>query len=166
VSTKSKVALELAEDGAFKVSRIEIGEDYSDNRSETSSMQANASSASDINSIMIDDVVNWVFRTTLSQKPPVEPFRPSEKSELIGGIGDWTEGLVGPIVLPWRLEAVSLDDIGLCFYDIGPVYTKHLKGLESATPHIPLQNSQWNHRLICRSTAESPESVPTLTEDC
>jgi hypothetical protein len=129
-------------------------------------MEANASSASDINSIMIDDVVNWVFRTTLSQKPPVEPFRPSEKSELIGGIGDWTEGLVGPIVLPWRLEAVSLDDIGLCFYDIGPVYTKHLKGLESATPHIPLQNSQWNHRLICRSTAESPESVPTLTEDC
>jgi len=164
ISAKGKIVFELGEHGVFKVSRTEFPDDDLDSRSETSSMEANATTVPDINSIEIDEV-DWAFTTTLNQRPPMEPFRPLEKSQLIGGVGEWTEGLGWPLMVPWRLAAVSLDDLELATQDLGPVHADHVRKADFTKPHTSFHSSQWNPRLVSRSIAESAESVPGLTED-
>jgi hypothetical protein len=170
ISAKGKFAFELGEDGGFKIAEAQDTDNSLDCRSETSSMEANACTIPDINSIDIDDLEDWEFSTTLSQKPPLEAFKPSEKSELIGGLGEWTVKFGCPAVppwVPWRLDAVSLDDLE--DFELASHRSLSAENIIETKPqnsHTLFPQPQWNLQLASRPVAESgTESVPPLTED-
>jgi hypothetical protein len=167
---RGNLAFERSDDGGFKVAKSLLAYTRADCWSETSSMEANACTIPDINSIDIDDFVDWVFGTNLYPQP-LEPFEPSEKSELIGGMGEWAQGFGCPDspLCAWRLDAVSLDDLedlDLEEFSATPLSRENINKTEWANPHNPFHNPQRNMRLASRSIADSgTESVPPLTED-
>jgi hypothetical protein len=163
VPTMGHVAFERGVDDSLIVSRADL-EGFLEIRSQTSSMEANLSTAPDVNAVAIDDPEDWMITTTPSDKAPLEPFNPSEKSWLIDGVGCWSN-LGEPTFLPWRLEAVNLEDISLEPYafEIGYVEPAPRPGLSK--PYLPSHVAPWHPNHVSRSIAESSESVPPLTED-
>jgi hypothetical protein len=106
-----------------------------------------------------------MITTTASEKTPLEPFNPSEKSWLIDGIGCWSN-LGGLTFLPWRLEAVNLEDISLEPYAFELGYVEPAPKPELSLPYLPSSHvARWHQNHVSRSIAESSESLPPLTED-
>jgi hypothetical protein len=150
-------------DDSFIVSRADL-ENFLEIQSQTSSMEANLSTVPDVNEVAIDDPGDWMITPTPSEKTPLEPFNPSEKSWLIDGVGCWSN-LGGPTLLSWRLEAVNLEDISLepNAFELG--YVELAPKPELSEPYLPSHVALWHENHVSRSVAESSESLPPLTED-
>lgn len=157
------IDFERGTDDSLIVSRADL-EDFLEIKSQTSSMEANISTVPDVDGAENDDPGDWMITTNPPEKIPLEPFHLSEKSWLIDGVGCWSN-LGEPTVIPWRLEAVNLEDISLepSAFEIG--YVERAPRLELSKPLLCsfVTRRQQNH--IPRSIAESFESLPPLTED-
>jgi len=152
---------------SFIMSRADL-EDFFESQSQSSSMEANISTIPDVSAVAADDAGDTMFPTFPLKKTPMEPFKPSEKSMLVDGIGCWS-CLGGQTFLPWRLEAVNLDDIediSLEPYAFETGYVEPAPRPEMSKPHLSSHIARWHRNHASSSIAESSESLPPLTEDC
>jgi len=161
---KGNVAFERGVYDSFIVSGADL-EDFLEIQSQTSSMEANLSTVSDLSAIAIDMPEDCMSTTGASDKTPVEPFNPSEKSLLVDSVGCWSN-LWGQTILPWRLEAVNLEDIEDISLEpyafevgyVGPPPS------QLSRPYISSHVARWHQDYVSPSIAESSESVPPLTD--
>jgi hypothetical protein len=144
------------------VSRDDL-EDFLEIRSQTSSMEANLSIVTDVSEVAIDDPVDCMISTSQSERINLEPFNQSDKSWLIDGIGCWSN-LETQTLLPWRLEAVNLQDIPLDPYAFEVEYIEPTTIPELSKPHLSSHLARWYQNHASGSVAESSESLPPLTE--
>lgn len=157
----SKLSSKLSEDDIFTVCRPERATGNSLHTTDTSAIKESLSMTPNVT---INNADNLAARR-ISRDLLLEPYRASEKAQLVDCIGDWSgaedQWCSGPINVVGDLDSINLNDFELTLHSSNPTHmksndrTKSMHRPDTISPAI----FGWNPRCNSWSTVESNDTI-------